>query len=61
MIPEVANPHLTRGLEISEEIVRFSKAGGRSHFYLNTEHKFAGVVCCHTERVCVLLFPETDF
>ena len=33
MIPEVANP---RGLEISEEIVRFLKAGGRVTFQFNT-------------------------
>ena len=29
MIPEVANPIVARDLEISEEIVRFSKAGGK--------------------------------
>ena len=58
MIPEVANPNLTRGLEISEEIVRFSKAGGRSHFYFNTEQIFTGVVCCRTDGGFALLSPK---
>ena len=49
---------LSRSLEISEEIVRFSKAGGRSHFYFNTERNFAGVVCCHIEECFALLSPK---
>ena len=61
MIPEVANPLLTGVLEISEEIVRFSKAGGRSHFYFNTEQIFAGVVCCRTAMNSCAVVPETDF